>query len=130
MKNVLINHVISKLPFDGHVTVTKQSTRYSSIYTIGDSNAEFTIIFHHSDDSAIDYKVQFNGRMSQNLNKKHMIREKIASMVENSINDNIPDLTTLLRVARRNIKTNSHFNRGKRKQRNKTAKKSRRINRR
>lgn len=145
MKKQMIDHVISQLLFDGEVEETTQSVRYKGQYFADDKVAEFTIIFPVTEDDSNEYKVQFNGRESQNLNRKHNLKDQISSVVSEAIEtpanevQEVPpvDLTEqimqafkeLQGTAHRNTTTKKAFNREKRKARNKQARKSRRVNR-
>lgn len=139
MKKELINKVVDRLTFAGEVQETKNSTRYIGDYfTDEDQVAKFTIIFPHTDNELDDnYKVQFNGKDSQRLNKKYNLKEHIESVVNDAIeydesgeNNNFQNALDMFNMLGSTLSVQrKRIDKTKRKKRNSQAKRSRRINR-
>lgn len=134
MKQETIKGITNQLNFNGEVKETQQSTRYLGEIETDNGIANFTVILPHSEMDD-DYKVQFNGRQSQNLNRSHDLKTKVECAVTDAMRPvNLDDSadsgyrsTQPYRYS--NTTTKKQVTKQQRKNRRKMAKKSRRANR-
>lgn len=150
MKQEIINQVTKNLNYRGTTEQTKSSTRYKSFIDTEQGVADFTVIFPLTEDDSTDFKVQFNGRGSQSLNKSLGLKVQVTDAVNDALNPVHTEVGIDLRNSEdsriasiygnnfntkqyqpvTNTTTKSHLSAKQRKNKRKMAKKSRKVNRR